>query len=122
MLTNMDVMPTLLELAGLSHPAPEFNGRQVEPMRGRSFAGILRGEEALVHPRDESIALSSTGRHFMYRGDWKLLKELNSEWELYNLASDPYERSDLASEEPALLRELLGEFEEQAAKSNILDR
>jgi arylsulfatase len=27
LLTNMDVMPTFLELAGLSHPAPEFAGR-----------------------------------------------------------------------------------------------
>ena len=121
-LTNMDVMPTLLELAGLSHPAPEFDGRQVLPMRGRSFAGILRGDDGPVHPLDESIALSSAGRHFMYRGDWKLLKELNSEWELYNMARDPYERNNLADEEPELLQELLAEFEVQARRSNILDR
>ena len=121
-LNNMDVMPTLLELAGLSHPAPEFAGSLVLPMRGRSFAGILRGDDAPVHPPDESIALSSAGRHFMYRGDWKLLKELNSAWELYNLSSDPYERHNLADEEPELLQELLAEFEIQARRSNILDR
>ena len=121
-LNNMDVMPTLLELAGLSHPAPEFDGRQVLPMRGRSFAGLLRGEEGRVHPPDESIALSSAGRHFIYRGNWKLLKELNGDWELYNLATDPYERINLAADEPKLLQELLVDFERQAEISNILDR
>lgn len=54
----------------------------------------------------------------MYRGDWKLLKELNSEWELYNMATDPYQRANLAAAEP----ELLAEFEIQARRSNILDR
>ena len=73
-------------------------------------------------PPDESIALSSAGRHFMYRGDWELLKELNSDWELYNMASDPYERNNLANEEQQLLQELLAEFQIQARRSNILDR
>jgi arylsulfatase len=122
LLTNMDVMPTLLELAGLTHPAPEFAGREVLPMRGRSFAGILRGDDVPVHAPNEAIALSSAGRHFMYRGDWKLLKELNSEWELYNLSDDPYERNNQAAAEPELLQELLAEFEIQARRSNIRDR
>ena len=117
-LTNMDVMPTLLELAGVAHPAPRFAGREVQPMRGRSFAGLLRGDDAPVHPDDEAIALSSAGRHFMQRGDWKILQELNSDWELYNLVTDPYERNNLASDRPELLRELLAEFRQQALKSN----
>jgi len=121
-LNNMDVMPTLLELARLSHPAPVFDGREVASMRGNSFAGLLRGDDGPVHEPDEAIALSSAGRHFMYRGDWKLLKELNSDWELYNLTRDPYERNDLAGERPELLQELLAQFELQAELSNILER
>lgn len=122
LLGNMDVMPTLLELAGASHPAPQFEGRAVLPLRGRSFAGILRGNNEPVHAPDEAIALSSAGRHFMYRGDWKLLKELKSDWELYNLATDPYERVNLADTEPLLLQELVAEFLQHAQGANILDR
>jgi arylsulfatase len=122
LLTNMDVMPTMLELAGLAHPAPVFEGREVLPMRGRSFAGILNGDDVRVHPPDEAIALSSAGRHFMYRGDWKLLKELDTGWELYNIATDPYERHDLAEAEPQKLREMLAEFERHARQANIRDR
>ncbi|MCH7637674.1 MAG: sulfatase-like hydrolase/transferase, partial [Proteobacteria bacterium] len=121
-LNNMDLMPTLLELAGMTHPAPRFDDRDVLPTRGKSFAGILRGDNGAVHEPGESIALSTAGRHFMYRGNLKLLKELGSDWELYDLAADPYERHDLAGTRPELLQELLAEFEAQAARSNILDR
>ena len=122
LLTNMVVMPTLLDLAGLSHPAPEFDDRSVLPTRGHSFAGILKGNDELVHAPDEAIALSSAGRHFMYQGDWKILKELNAEWELYDLSVDPYERHNLAVEEPQKLQEMLAEFELHAREANILDR
>ena len=121
-LNNMDLMPTLLELAGIAHPAPRYNNRDVLPMRGKSFAGILLGGEVVVHEPSEAIALSTAGRHFMFRGNLKLLKELSFDWELYDLAADPYERHNLAATEPELLQELVAEFEIQAAKSNILDR
>ncbi len=38
------------------------------------------------------------------------------------MASDPYERNNLANEEQQLLLELLAEFQIQARRSNILDR
>ena len=121
-LNNMDLMPTLLELAGIEHPAPRFDDRIVLPMRGKSFAGILRGDNIVVHEPGEAIALSTAGRHFMYRGNLKLLKELGSDWELYDLAADPYEKHDLAGTQPELLQDLIAAFNIQAAKSNILDR
>ena len=120
-LSSMDVMPTLLELAGISHPAPELDGRPVLPLRGRSFSGVLLGNDEPVHLPDEAIALSSSGQHFMYRGDWKILKPRSSEWELYNITSDPYEKTNLADQESELLQDLLADFQEQARKSNILD-
>ena len=67
-----------------------------------------------IHPDDESIALSSAGRHFMQRGQWKFLKELNSDWELYDLAADPYERINLADAEPEKLQDLLRDFNAHA--------
>jgi arylsulfatase len=71
----------------------------------------------------ENVTSASTaGRHFLYRGNLKLLNELGSDWELYDLAADPYERHDLAGARPDLLQELPAEFKVQAAESNILDR
>ena len=121
-LNNMDVMPTLLELAGISHPASHYNGRDVVPIRGKSFARLLHGDVGPIHLADESIALSSAGRHFMQQGKWKLLKELNSDWELYDVAADPYERTNLAAARPEILQELSLAFHAHAKTNNILER
>lgn len=121
-LNNMDVMPTLLDLAAIPEPLSHYNGRDVLPVRGKSFASALRGDAAPVHAADETITLSSAGRHFVQRGDWKLAKELNSEWELYDLAADPYERVNLARERPAILEDMVAGFQAHAELNNILER
>lgn len=35
--TVMDIAPTILEMAGLSHPAPHWRGREIVSMRGESI-------------------------------------------------------------------------------------
>ncbi|NRB76594.1 MAG: arylsulfatase, partial [Verrucomicrobiales bacterium] len=40
------------------------------------------------------------------RGDMKLVRHNNGDWELYNLAKDRTELNDLASEMPELVSEL----------------
>ena len=120
-LNNMDVVPSLLELAGINHPAPLLNGRDILSIRGKSFASVLRGNVSSIHPDDEAIVLSASGKHFMQRGQWKLLKELEGDWELYDLNADPYESRNLAALKPKLLNELLNEFHLNAKINNILD-
>lgn len=39
--TVMDIAPTLLELAGATHPAPNYRGREVEGIRGESMVSWL---------------------------------------------------------------------------------
>ena len=40
--TVMDIAPTLLEMAGVAHPAPNYNGRLVAHMRGKSMFSWLK--------------------------------------------------------------------------------
>lgn len=35
--TVMDIAPTILDMAGVKHPAPNFHGREVTSMRGKSM-------------------------------------------------------------------------------------
>lgn len=39
--TVMDLVPTMLEMAGVGHPAPTYNGRDIVPMRGTSMKAWL---------------------------------------------------------------------------------
>ena len=47
--TVMDIAPTVLELAGAAHPGQTYRGREVAPMRGRSWVSYLSGCEEEVH-------------------------------------------------------------------------
>ena len=40
--TVMDIAPTILDMAGVKHPAPEFQGREITPMRGKSMVPWLK--------------------------------------------------------------------------------
>jgi arylsulfatase A-like enzyme len=122
--TAMDIAPTLLELAGVTHPGRIWRDRQITPPRGRSLGPYLRGETAVVH--DESVATGWElfGRCAIRRGDWKALKSPppygTGDWQLYNLAADPGEIDDLAAAAPARLAGLIADWEAYAAETGVL--
>jgi arylsulfatase len=113
-LTIMDVMPTFLDLAGTAHPGSMYRGRELASLHGRSFLGLLSGDDSPIHPADEAIGWSSGA---LFKGDWKLVRGNESEpWALYDIARDPSETTDLASTTPEILAELLsdwGRFEQE---------
>jgi arylsulfatase len=134
-LTLMDVMPTFLDLADAKFDAGQVRGRKVEPMKGRSFASLLRGSPGRIHPADEVIASELHGQRSLVRGDWKLVWEQTpaniwwddeepdhwQTWRLYNLETDPGEIHDLSASEPQLREELIGLWHEFARQNHIME-
>ncbi len=119
----MDVMPTILELAGIEHPG-EFNGREVEHMRGRSVANMLVGDADPIYAADEYVGGEMGGGKWMRKGDFKALivpqPYGRGEWELYDVSSDPGETRNLAGERPELLAELQAAWEEYSADVGVI--
>jgi arylsulfatase A-like enzyme len=117
----MDIMPSFLELAGVKHPAPEFKGRQVEPMQGISIIPALKGE-ALP---ERAIGWELFGRKALRKGDWKLSWMTapygKGAWQMFNLADDPTESRDLAEAQPEKLAELLKDWDAYVARNNVLE-
>jgi arylsulfatase A-like enzyme len=108
MVLNVDLAPTLLQLAGVPVPMG---------MHGRSFAPLLKANadapwrDAFLYGYYEYPAGHCVRKHRGIRTDrWKLIHffELPEEWELYDLESDPDETKNLAGERrhQATLREL----------------
>lgn len=94
-----DWMPTLTKLAGWQRPADfKFDGLDVWP--------LLTGATGKPEPRTVYIPHPSGAA--VYHGDWKLIarKAKNAKTELFNLASDPLETTDLAAKEPGRVTEL----------------
>ncbi|KAJ3574335.1 hypothetical protein NPX13_g4397 [Xylaria arbuscula] len=109
--TVMDLAPTILDMAGVKHPAPTYQGREIVGMRGKSMVPYLAKQAETIHEKDFINGWETCGRAACRRGDWKIVfipKPKGPErWQLYNLAKDPGEVHDLAEQEPEKLKELL---------------
>ena len=95
----IDIMPTLLELAGSEYPAT-YQGHEILPVEGKSMLPILVGEQREPH---EQLAWEWSGNRALREGDWKVVWHKNVQaWELYNLAEDRCETTNLAASKPEL--------------------
>lgn len=95
-----DIMPTCLELAGVSYPE-QFQGIDLLPLAGKSFVSVIEGtagdqndHEVLVFPKA------------MRDKDWKLVMENPDNPELYNISKDRNESENLATQFPERVQKL----------------
>lgn len=121
--TIMDVVPTLLEAAGVQHP-DNIDGRPVLPMDGRSMLGLLVGREERVHPDAAYVAGEMGGGMYVRQGRYKaaLLARPhgNGTWALYDLSTDPGETTDLATREPERLEAMKQAFADYAERVGLV--
>ena len=119
-----DIAPTLLALAGVAGPDDSYRGRQVEPMTGESLLPLLTGEADSVHPDDRPIGYELSGNAAIFRGDYKLVKNLpptgTGAWHLYDILRDPGETRDLAAAMPALFATMQADYAAFAARDGVL--
>lgn len=101
---NFDLFPTFLELAG-SKPSPGLDAVSLVP--------VLQGG-TIPQPRDLYFVRREGGPAYggksyeaIIRGDWKLLQnDPFSPLELYNLRTDPQEKTNLAATQRKMFNEL----------------
>lgn len=98
-LSVQDVLPTLLDLADLPADAT-FQGRTVEPIRGKSWKRYLSGAADGVYSADDSFGWELFGSRALRQGEWKITELGDGRWRLFNLATDPGETHDLSLAEP----------------------
>jgi len=118
-----DWLPTLLDLAGAKAATPA-------DIDGISFAPTLLGETQDPQPFLYREAPGYGGQQCVRVGDWKAIRtNLNAaakkkdrtpgEIELYNLAIDPAEKTDLAAKHPDKVKELQAVMEKQHVASPL---
>lgn len=128
---SMDVMPTILEAAGLTMPK-SVNGAEQAPINGISMFYSFDDENAQDRRRTQVFEILSN-RAIYHEGWWAGARETlpwkpnqfdfhpdDSKWELYYLPDDFSQSRDLAAEHPEKLRELQELFWSEARKYNIL--
>lgn len=120
--TVMDLLPTFLEIAGSSHPgAVDYNGREIQPIVGRSFWSTLTGSASTVHGDENAAGWSAGPNGAIIKGRFKLTNQRSpiaprgqaeQPWQLYDLEADPGEIHDIAPMNPELVDALRQEWQE----------
>ncbi len=118
-----DVMPTLLELAGIEAPTTR-DGQELLPLAGSSFADTVAEPGAGSKHTEQYYEM--LGHRGYYRDGMEIvslhlpLTEFGDhEFELYDLAADPTETTDLAGERPELVAELSAAWQQAAWDNQV---
>jgi arylsulfatase A-like enzyme len=118
-----DLVPTLLEIAGTSYPAMR-DGQPLPELIGKSWGPVLSGQADSPRTDQDYLAWQLFGNRAVRQGDWKLrwqYKPLGKEtWELFNLANDPAERTDLAAQHPEKVQALAALWDSYASANNVI--
>ena len=102
---TMDLFPTVIEAAG---------GKAQAKIEGQSILPLLKTgtqkpfqRDVFFTRREGNMKYMGDSSWAMRRGPWKLLKNVpDGPWELFNLADDPLEATDLRKKNPQKYREL----------------
>jgi arylsulfatase len=100
----VDILPTVIDLAGGKTISPEWNGQTAPPLPGRSLTRAFTKDRAVSH---DFLYFHHIGNRAIRVGDRKLVaKGDKGPWELYDLRTDRCEQKDLAEQHPDRVREM----------------
>ena len=119
-----DIVPTLLDIAGVAPHGDMYDGKAVEPLAGKSLLAVLRGEASETHGATQPIGYELQGNSALFRGGYKIVKNrkpvADGAWHLYYLVNDPGEVHDLKASMPDLFQSMLADYEAYVKRSNVL--
>ena len=104
-----DLLPTLLEVAGVAAPSGP----------GRSMLPELRAEVE-ASGAEHTLYFEHVGNAAVRRGRWKAVCEADHPWELYDVGLDRSELHDRAADEPAVLAELTAAWQHWAGNVGVV--
>ncbi|MCA9996095.1 MAG: sulfatase-like hydrolase/transferase, partial [Anaerolineales bacterium] len=112
----IDIMATCIEAAGVAYPA-EFNGRSLQPLAGES---LLPCFQQPGWQRQTPLFWEHQGNCAVRLGEWKLVQEYGSAWELYNMHDDRTELHDLSSSHRPMRDQLIRNYDEWANHCGVV--
>ena len=103
----IDVVPTLLALAGEEKPVMPENA---PPFPGRSLVPAFAKDETISR---DFLFWNHSGNRALREGDWKIVSAADNHdaWELYDLTTDRAESNNLAAKEPERVKAMAERWE-----------
>jgi len=100
----IDVLPTVLDLAGADDFSAQWNGETAPPLPGKSLAPVFARDNTVDH---DFIYYHHMSHRAIRVGDWKLVaKGKGGPWELYNIKRDRSESRNQAERQPQRVKRM----------------
>lgn len=119
-----DIAPTILQLTGTKSPEKQYNGKNIEPITGKSIVSITEGKINKIHDNNESIGYEIGGNAALFMGKYKILFNRpplgDGEWYLYNIAKDPGETNNLKKTHPDIFATLMQAYQTYVEENGVL--
>jgi arylsulfatase A-like enzyme len=127
-----DLLPTMLELAGVRAPIDTYKGRPIVPISGTSLVGALTSNDEFPQIRlpGTALALEFFGQGYVLQDHWKLSLSVapgetpstyaTVPWRLYDMDKDRGETRDLARNYPEVVGRLTTEWERYVQSNRVL--
>jgi arylsulfatase len=120
----MDIAPTLLRIAGATHPHV-YNGKKILAMQGKSMLTCWKDEKNNIRSDTDHLAWELLGWRAARMGDWKATWLSppfgQSKWQLFNLKSDPGEAMDLSTQNPDKLQTMIRIYENYVERCGVIE-
>ncbi len=112
----IDLVPTVLTLTGAKQP-PTVAELAVPPIHGKSLVPDFAQDGMVKH---DYLWWNHEDNRAIRIGDWKLVADHKSPWELFDLSKDRSETKNLAAEQPEKVKELEAAWNKHAAEFHDL--
>jgi len=111
-----DITPTILDFAGVNH---------TDDLDGRSLRPLISGTGTAVYTDEDLITREVAGNSAVFKGRYKLTRNTlphgDANWHLYDLVSDPAERTDISDLKPAYREEMLAGYQRYAQAQHVIE-
>lgn len=119
--TVRDIVPTILDVAGLQQPRA---GGNTLTSHGVSLLPHLRSGAVSVHPAGELFGWELFGHRALRRDRWKLVwidsGHGSGRWRLYDLSVDPGETTDLSTRHPDIVKRLIAAWDAYVSENHVV--
>ena len=105
----IDIAATCMELSGATYP------KEATPLEGSSLLASFQNKTSPRGP----LFWEHEGNRAVRIDNWKLVAKHNQPWELYNLAEDRVERTDLAKANPDRVKTMITAYDAFAKRANV---